>query len=266
MSKVGEILKKNREELGLTIDDICKELKISKEVIKNLENDQIKNNSDIIYHIGHLRAYANFINLNSSKIIENFKEQISFKKQVITDQISKPNFEVKMYNYKILSSSLVVIIFFTFYLLFIDKEKNTSQYAMVPDLPESYIPIIEKSTLEISLENKIDKKNISNSFADISSSSAIASNKIEDVKTNKVVTLKLLNPTWVQLRDNSDNIVISKLMEKDEEISYNMNLAYNITAGNAGNILVIIDNIVKGKIGKHGEIIDSFILDNNFNN
>ena len=30
-----------------------------------------------------------------------------------------------------------------------------------------------------------------------------------------------------------------------------------ITAGNAGNILVIINNDVRGKVGDYGEIIDS---------
>ena len=54
-------------------------------------------------------------------------------------------------------------------------------------------------------------------------------------------------------------------MDKDEEYSYNMNLEYNITAGNAGNIIVLIDNNVRGKIGKYGEVIDSLILDSNFN-
>ena len=45
-----------------------------------------------------------------------------------------------------------------------------------------------------------------------------------------------------------------------------MSLKYNITAGNGGNIIVIINDKVRGKIGKYGEIIDSVILDNNFNN
>ena len=41
---------------------------------------------------------------------------------------------------------------------------------------------------------------------------------------------------------------------------------YNITAGNAGNILVIIDGDVRGKIGKYGDILDSFILYKDFTN
>ena len=83
---------------------------------------------------------------------------------------------------------------------------------------------------------------------------------------NTVATLKMLNATWLQIRDNSNNIVLSKLMDKDEEFSYELKLNYNITAGNAGNILVIIDGDVRGKIGKYGDIIDSFVLYKDFTN
>ena len=55
-------------------------------------------------------------------------------------------------------------------------------------------------------------------------------------------------------------------MDKGEEFSYDMNLKYNITAGNAGNILVIVNKEVRGKIGDYGEVLDSFILDNSFKN
>ena len=40
----------------------------------------------------------------------------------------------------------------------------------------------------------------------------------------------------------------------------------DITSGNAGNILVLINNNVKGRVGSVGEVVDSFIIDNNFNN
>ena len=75
-----------------------------------------------------------------------------------------------------------------------------------------------------------------------------------------------MNPTWIQLRDKNDNIVFSKLMDKDEEYTYEIDLEYSITVGNAGNILVIINDEVRGKIGKYGEVLDSITLDNNFFN
>ena len=99
-----------------------------------------------------------------------------------------------------------------------------------------------------------------------SSSSAIASTPDKDSTFNdKIITLKFIDSTWIQLRDNQDNIIFSKLMNQNEEYSYNLSKNFNLTAGNAGNIIVSIDEVVKGKVGKLGEVVESLIIDSNFN-
>ena len=55
-------------------------------------------------------------------------------------------------------------------------------------------------------------------------------------------------------------------MEKNEEYNYNISEKFTVTAGNAGNIIVLIDNNVRGKIGKIGEVVDTLYIDKNFNN
>ena len=61
-------------------------------------------------------------------------------------------------------------------------------------------------------------------------------------------------------------MILSQLMNKDEEYSYDSKLNYSITSGNAGHILVLINQKVRGKIGKKGQVVESLVLDNNFNN
>ena len=141
-------------------------------------------------------------------------------------------------------------------------------YALIPDLPENHIPTIEKANLNNLKENTLsvndnELKSINETF---SLNSANASAQDENYEFANIITLKLLNPTWLQLRDKSNNIILSKLMDKNEEFSYDVSLMYNITAGNAGNILVLIDNDVRGKIGKYGEIVDAIVLDKDFKN
>ena len=262
MKKVGQILSIARSSKNLSISDISIELKISKSIIIDLENDDIKNNSDIIFHIGHLRSYSNFLDLDSDTIIKKFKEQVSFNinedKKNITPIVENNFFKIE----KFFAASLILIIFTSFYFLFVDEKNNEINFALVPDIPESLEPIVEKANTfnnNYSQSNSLDKSNL------INNSSAIASIEYdEDVAT--VATLKMLNPTWLQLRDESNNIILSKLMDKDEEFSYELNLNYNITAGNAGNILVLIDGEVRGKIGKFGDILDSFVLSKDFTN
>ena len=262
METVGQILSNRRKAKNLSVVDIAIELKISKSVINDLENDKIKNNSNIIFNIGHLRSYLNFLELDTDTIIKKFKDQVLFnsneEKKNITPIVENNFFKIE----KFFAASIILIIFTSFYFLFIDENDNDINFALVPDIPESLEPIVEKAN---TFNNKLSKSSEVNNSHLLNNSSAIASTEFdEDVTT--VATLKMLNPTWLQLRDESNNIVLSKLMDKDEQFSYELNLNYNITAGNAGNILVLIDGEVRGKIGKFGDILDSFILYKDFTN
>ena len=261
MKTVGEILSIGRNSKNLSIIDIANELKISKSVIFDLENNNIKNNSDIIFNIGHLRSYLNFLELDTDTIIEQFKDELAFnvkeEKNNITPIVESNFFKIE----KFFAASIILIIFTSFYFLFIDQDDNEVNFALVPDIPESLEPIVERANTfdDLSQDIEIKKNDL------INNSSAVASIEIdEDVTT--VATLKMLNPTWVQLRDESNNIILSKLMDKGEEFSYELKLNYNITAGNAGNILVLIDGDVRGKIGKYGDILDSFVIYKDFTN
>ena len=262
MKTVGQILSIGRNSKNLSISDISNELKISKSIIHDLENDNIKNNADIIFNIGHLRSYSNFLELDTDTIIKKFKDEVSFntneEKNNITPIVENNFFKIE----KFFAASIILIIFTSFYFLFIDQNDNEIDFALVPDIPESLEPIVEEA---YTFNNDSFQNNDVNKIDLLNNSSAIASSEFdEDVST--VATLKMLNPTWLQLRDESNNIVLSKLMDKDEEFSYELKLNYNITAGNAGNILVLIDGDVRGKIGKYGDIIDSFVLFKDFTN
>ncbi len=268
MKTVGSLIKSKRISKNLSIDQIAKELNIQKNILQKIENDQLAEDINPVFIIGHLKSYSEYLELNTSEIIENFKIQISFKKNDLVESIKRPSVNTNMFNFvKFVPTTLIFIIFTSFYFLFIYQDRDERDYALVPDLPENYIPIIEEANTnefkQISKsknEDKIFDKEIKNY------SSVNASSNINEKISNDKITLKLLNPTWLQLRNQADKIVLSKLMKKDEEFSYNMSLKYNITAGNGGNIIVIINDKVRGKIGKYGEIIDSVILDNNFNN
>ena len=261
MNTVGQILSVGRNSKNLSISDIAIELKISKSIIIDLENDNIKNNPDIIFNIGHLRSYSNFLELDTDTIIKKFKDQVSFnineEKKNISPIVENNFFKIE----KFFAASIILFLFTSFYFLFVDQNDNEINFALIPDIPESLEPIVEKANTfdNLSQSSDIKKSDL------INNSSAIASIEFDENVTT-VATLKMLNPTWLQLRDEENNIVLSKLMDKDEEFSYELKLNYNITAGNAGNILVLIDDEVRGKIGKYGDIIDSFVLYKDFTN
>ncbi len=278
MDFVGEYIRKKRIAKKYSLDIVASELKISKHILKKLENDDIDTSVNFVFYLGHLRSYANFLKLNTNEIVKQFKLQNSFESvEKINESVEKINQIQKpiVQNYffkphKFLSIVSILIIFLSFYFLFVDNEKSAPEYALIPDIPENLEPIIEKTLIDLEnrdLPTNYEKTSAQVLLDNISSSSAIASSKNSDeILSNQVVTLKFLNPTWVQLRDLNNEIIVSQLMSKNEEYTYDLNLNYVLTAGNAGNILVLIDNNIRGKIGNFGEVVDSIVIDNNFNN
>ena len=68
----GLRLKKAREALDLTLDDIAKHLKSSEKIIEALENEDSPNLPQSIYVSGYLRSYANLVSLPVDDILRSY--------------------------------------------------------------------------------------------------------------------------------------------------------------------------------------------------
>ena len=268
MEFVGKKIKRKRLSKKYTLEYVSSELKISKDILKNIESDNFLSNNYDVFLLGHIRSYSVFLGLNSMAIIEEFKIQNDYEKINIKQQIPKPIAYNKFNRSGFLSFILIIFIFISFYYLFIEEQQPSIEYALVPDIPESMEPIIEKTIVEEQAKQNINnlesfpvEENI------ISSSSVIAAQNNENLDViDKIITLKFINPTWIQIRDIDDNIILSKLMNKSDEYNYSLSSDYFITAGNAGNIIVLIDNKVFGKLGKFGEVVDTLRINSDFQN
>ena len=268
MELVGQILRKNREIKNLTLNQVSSELKISEDILYNIENGFENKDINIVFLLGHLRSYCSFLNLDHKSLVDQFKKE-NFPVQEMQIEIKRPSIEKKLIlSNKFFSIFIIILVFVSFYFLFIESDKTTKEYAIIPDLPENYIATIEEANLNNI--NNSDSNNLKNQIVksnkNIKPSSVIASTpKAKDINYTSV-TLKFLNDTWIQIRDENNDIVLSQLMNENDEYTYDLESQYSITSGNAGHILVLIDKKVRGRIGKMGQVVDSLILDKDFNN
>ncbi len=280
MEFIGEYLKNVRLNKKIRLASISSELKISLNILQDIEKDCFPKHIDRVFLIGHLSSYAKFLNLNSNEVIERFKIQTSYYDQDPVRKISKPIERSYLFSIPKSISYFSVLIFATsFYFLFINANNFKSEYAMTPDVPENLLSKLEGVEMQISLSNKKNDKNLvaeisleqdiieNQSNITMNSSSVVASlpseNSIKEL--NKNINLKFLNSTWIQLRDEENEIIFSRLMNQGDEYSYQTNNNYALTAGNAGNIIISLDGLVLGKAGKAGEVLDSLIIKKNFN-
>ena len=227
-----------------------------------------------VYWSGYIRSYAKLLKLNEKELMDQYKVQISFReKQNIA--IPKPIEKIEVLNfflnYKIISVFSIILLSTAFYIMFIDDKDYSLNYAVISDVPENLQSEIEEFEFETVLfdikeERKTqyidESKNIelttSNKISGGLNASIPSKNEDEDFK-NKIL-IKSLDSTWIQMRNNEDEIVLNKLLKKNEEYSYFLGDNYSITAGNAGNLIIFIDGEVKGKLGKKGEVMESIII------
>lgn len=277
MGFVGNYLKQKRIDKKISLSKVCKDLNLSKELIEDIENDKIPPYLNKVFLIGHVRSLAKYLDLDAENLIKNYKIQNPTDNKNHNQYISKPVFNRGIINFnKSISLVSIVLITSIFYFLFIETNDFYPEYAMTSDIPENLSSSIEEIEMEIILKKKYADNKISDLLDEerklinenVLSSSAVASlpNKNEINQNDKNITLKFLNPTWIQIRNEKDEIVFSKLMSKDDEYYYKVSNRFLLTAGNAGNIVVLIDNKVTGKLGKFGEVIESLVIDTNFNN
>jgi cytoskeleton protein RodZ len=76
MKKTGEILRKAREEKGLSLNEIGLSLKISSKVLKAIEEGNEKQLPAKTFLRGFVQSYANYLHLDTDKILEIFYEEM----------------------------------------------------------------------------------------------------------------------------------------------------------------------------------------------
>lgn len=76
MEDIAELLKSTREEAGIEIEEVSKDLDISEVFLKNIEEGKIGSFKDIFVLKNYISEYSKYLGLDSSKILDEFNEYL----------------------------------------------------------------------------------------------------------------------------------------------------------------------------------------------
>ena len=288
MKTTGKILKESRLKKNISLDKIAKKLNISIHYLNAIEDGIFKNTPGEPYTSGFVRSYSNFLDLDTEFIFKIYKDETKEKKLkqeiYLSSTENKNHFIYLKFGF---GSFIVASFFYVFYNFFYVQTNIDEMYAITPEIEIEMIALVEEEDLKRSLnkikefkkESKIEDSLIITKIPKEPSTikpkldniqktnTAIAS--INNETTNSIknrILLRTIDDTWINIRDSKNQLIISKLMKKNEEFYLNSSPYYFITTGNAGNIEVLIDNKKIGKLGKKGEVLNAFQLSENFKN
>ena len=256
-----KLLKSKREELSLSIEDICRELKLDKKIIKNIESGNFSNFKSYLFLKGYIKNYADFLGIDI-----NLPES-GYKKKYKNINKSRKKESKKKYLNK--NKYLFILLIFVLLSISISVYKNKDQENIDVNLISESLEILETKKLqnddklnvknEISVNSgtvndsfmqneKIEIENITNSKIDkikkdpdILNSDYVLENKIE-----KILEIKYNEDSWTEIIDSNQDIVFLDLVKKGKILKFSISVPFEILLGNATAVNIKYNNEIVG--------------------
>ena len=240
-------LKSSRESKNITIEEAAKTLHISVVILKNLENGELDKLANDVFTIGHIRTYLKWLGINPSLIIGDFKN-------VQNTELKSKNLKINVpYGFKLskFTASLISLILF---ILIILIYKNLHKAEQLPYVSTSNIQdsLKEDKITNLKVKNVPEINNISKEDLDEESNSKSMPENV--VLENNYIHIKAIEDTWIEIQRNNSEVLITKIIKKDEKIKIPYEKDLILVTGNAGSIIIHINGKTINNIGMPGEV------------
>ena len=247
-------LKSQREKLNITIEEVSAELKLEKEIILSIENNNFSMFKSYLFLKGYLNNYANFLN------IEVYLPELK-KKKSIKFKIKKNKYKSKIKKNS-LFKGILLLFFITITFLFyktntnlvvennavleknksidigntnLNKEKDNSSVEVEVEEDQSNIPIAEFNA-DLQQKDKLDNK------TDIAISIPESNVQISDVIDEKLLEIEYNGDSWTEILDSNGDIVFFDLVKDGDTLKFNIATPFEVLLGNARVVKIKYNN------------------------
>jgi len=240
---VGEILRRTRVHYNRSIEDVESALRIQAKQIQAIETGDLSVLPARVYAIGFVRSYAEYLGLDGEKIVDLFKAQtghapaepkLQFPEAPQT--FSTPPLWVFVTIAAILCAILVGFLF--------NGSKPDIEPEPVPEVPaELTVEALEEKQATVP-EPEPEQQEASQPAAE----------------QPKGIVLKMLSNSWVEIRDQNNRKLISRVLEAGDQYFVPDRLDLSMSIGNAGGVEILVDGIALENIGESGQVLRNIPL------
>ena len=96
MKEIGQIFKEARETIGISKEEVIKDLNITESQLDNLEDGNINAFKDVFFLKETVKKYAKYLNLDEDNIMDNFNDfMFSYTSRIPVEDILEQTRELK---------------------------------------------------------------------------------------------------------------------------------------------------------------------------
>ena len=97
MKEIGDSFKEARETIGISKEEVIKDLNITESQLDNLEDGNINAFKDVFFLKETIKKYAKYLNLDEDEIMDNFNDfMFSYTSRIPVDDILEQTREIKI--------------------------------------------------------------------------------------------------------------------------------------------------------------------------
>lgn len=97
LKEIGEKFKETRETMGISIDEVCEDLKVSKKYLNDIEEGNMDSFNDIFSLKSFIKDYAKYLGINKEDLIDEFNEYLfDYTSKISLDDIKQAKGEVEV--------------------------------------------------------------------------------------------------------------------------------------------------------------------------
>lgn len=221
--KVGCLLKSKREEKKISLEDVCKSLKIRKFFLENIEKGDFEKLPGTVYTVGFIKSYSNYLGVNFEELSsELVKLTTSLEKEqpLTTYSLNQPrNLLTKTALW--LSLLLTVACIGSYFLYFAENNLSLEKVAQIENRSE---PVREKIK---ALPQLLGEKSL-----------AVGADQLAQNKDS--VTIASNKETWIRIVDANNQLIVARLLRPHSFYRLNTEPGFRLTAGEAGALSIYL--------------------------
>ena len=248
----SKLLKSQREKKGYSIEEVCIDLRLKKEIIVDIENGNFSNFKSYLFLKGYINNYANFLNIK----VDLPEVKNKRKKKIISNNgNNKKNF--KKNKNLIIYSSLAFVIFLSFFIIkdnrnfeeknmSVQKKKSDSGLEGINNFPNDN-EIVEAKEIIID-DDKIKVEKLSNKKIGepvLESNNRKIENKIsfsEKIGPKPLLLISYNGDSWTEIIDSNGDIIFFDLVKNGNTINFNILAPFEILLGDATVVNIKYNN------------------------
>ncbi|MDB9761864.1 DUF4115 domain-containing protein [Alphaproteobacteria bacterium] len=220
-------IKIKRESKNITIEQASKLLHININILKNIENGEFNKLQNDFFIEGHIRTYLKFLGIEPALIIDNNKD-IGNEKLKVKKPMINISYRLKLSKFYI--SLISLILFIAIILIY----KNINKTESLTHVNTNKI----QESLKEDLDEEIKNKKMSENTAE----------------ENNYIYIKAIEDTWIEIQKNNLEVLVTKVIKKNEELKILHEKNLILLTSNAGSIIIHINGKTINNIGMPGEV------------